>query len=70
MSDKRLLLPVSWMRVVQVAKDGDVEGTLNAIADYLDIDAEAQDHDGVKAAVESAAELVREAAMDYYASTK
>ncbi len=60
----------AWLKVMDAATAGDPEDTLNAIGDWLALDAKHQSHDLVRSCLESAAEHARHAALDYYASTK
>lgn len=60
----------AWDKVVEAAKSGDVEETLEAIARWFDVDYEQCSDATVKSCLEGAAQKIREAAMDYYVSTK
>lgn len=67
---KRNLHKEAWDVVVEAAKSGDVEDTLEAIAKWFDVDCELESDGTVRSCLISAAEKIREAAMDYYVSTK
>lgn len=67
---KRNLRSETWAVVVEAVNRGDVEDTLKAIAKWFDVDCSLESHPTVKSCLEGAAEKIREAAMDYYVSTK
>lgn len=67
---KRNLRKEAWDVVVEAATRGDVEDTLEAIAKWFDVDCSLESDGTVKSCLIGAAEKIREAAMDYYVSTK
>ena len=60
----------TWVMVQRAVAVGDVEDTLNAIAEWLVADAVDERNPHVRACLDSAAHHCRSAAMDYYVSTK
>ena len=60
----------AWLKVMAAATAGDPEDALNALGDWLEVDAKHQENALVRSCLESAAENARHAALDYYASTK
>lgn len=59
-----------WENVKQQVELGDVEETISAIAKWMEYEASTIAHPTCKALCETATDLLREAAFNFYASTK
>lgn len=60
----------AWANVKIAVDAGDVEGTFEALATWLEVDRDHQKDDTVRSCLQSAVEHVQSAGLDYYVSLK